>query len=100
MGERDGLKDSDSTTGAILVPIKHPKDYAVIRLLEQVLDDARRGGTTTIAMVIVNCNGIVQTPCQGGQIREIALGLEKLQKDIHDSYSQAVACVGKYQSMR
>ena len=100
MGERDGLKDSDSTTGAIIVPIKHPKDYAVIRLLEQVLDDARRGGTTSIAIVTVNCNGFVQTPCQGGQIREIAAGLEKLQKDIENSYKQSLACIGKYQSMR
>jgi hypothetical protein len=51
-------------------------------------------------MVLVNCNGVIQTPCQGGQIREIAYGLEKLRADIEKSYAQAAACVGKYQSMR
>ena len=86
--------------GALLIPLKYEADHAVIKLLEQVLDDARRGGTTSVAVITVNCNGFIQTPCQGGQIREIAEGVEKLRRDIADSYAQAVACVGKYTSQR
>lgn len=86
--------------GAILVPLRYPANDAVIRLLEQVLEDARRGGTTSIAMICVNCDGFIQTPCQGGQIREIAQGVEKLRGDIAESYAQAVNMVGKYTSIR
>ena len=82
----------------LLVPPVYKADHAVIRLLEQVLEDARRGGTTSIAIIAVNCNGTIQTPCQGGQIREIAQGVEKLRADIAESYAQAVECVGKYKS--
>jgi enoyl-CoA hydratase/carnithine racemase len=82
----------------ILVPPVYKANHAVIRLLEQVLDDARRGGTTSVALITVNSSGFVQTPCQGGQIREIAAGVEKLMQDIADSYAQAVQCVGKYKS--
>ena len=86
--------------GVILRPKQFPADQEVIRLLEQVLADARQGGTTSIALITVNCNGQIQTPVQGGQIREIARGVEKLRHDIAESYAQAVQCVGKYQSMR
>ena len=82
----------------LMVPLIYKPQDAVIRLLEQVLEDAKRGGTTSIAMVVVNCNGSIQTPCQGGQIREMAQGVEKLGKDIADSYSQALECIGKYKS--
>ena len=84
--------------GVLLVPPIYKADYAVIRLLEQVLEDAKRGGTTSVALITVNCNGTIQTPCQGGQIREIAQGVEKLRQDIAESYAQAVECVGKYKS--
>jgi hypothetical protein len=83
-----------------LVPLLYAADHAVIRLLEQVLEDARRGGTTSVALITVNSSGFVQTPCQGGQIREIAMGVEKLRHDIADSYAQAVKCVGKYTSQQ
>lgn len=86
--------------GAIIVPLLFKADHAVIKLLEQVLEDARRGGTTSVALITVNSSGFVQTPCQGGQIREIAHGLEKLRADIAMSYAQAVKCVGKYTSTR
>ena len=89
---------SQEHDGAILRPLFHKADYAVIRLLEQVLEDARRGGTTSVALITVNCNGFIQTPCQGGQIREIAKGIEKLRGDIEHSYAQAVQMVGKYAS--
>lgn len=90
--------DKDRSDGALLIPLIHKADHAVIKLLEQVLEDARRGGTTSVALITVNSSGFVQTPCQGGQIREIARGVEKLRKDIADSYAQAVQCVGKYTS--
>ena len=88
-----------SDTGIIVDRKQYPADAAVIKLLETVLDDARRGGTTSIAIITVNCNGFVQTPCQGGQIREIAVGVEKLRKDIADSYGRAVQEIGKYKSV-
>lgn len=86
--------------GAILVPLRYPANDAVIRLLEQVLADARQGGTTSIAIIAINCDGLIQTPCQGGQIREIAQGVEKLRHDIQESYARAVQIVGKYESQR
>ena len=91
---------SQEHEGCILVPLRHKANDAVIRLLHQVLEDARRGGTTSVALITVNCDGLVQTPCQGGQIREIARGVEKLRHDIGESYAQALKCVGKYESMR
>lgn len=91
---------SQAHEGAQIVPLKHPAGDAVIKLLEQVLEDARRGGTTSIAIITVNCWGYVQTPCQGGQIREIAEGVEKLRHDIEVCYAQAIKCVGKYTSQR
>jgi hypothetical protein len=81
-----------------LVPLIYKPQEAVIRLLRQVLEDAERGGTTSVALITVNSSGFVQTPCQGGQIREIAQGVEKLRHDIAESYAQAVECVGKYKS--
>lgn len=86
--------------GAIIVPLKYPANDAVIKLLEQVLVDAKQGGTTSVALVTVNAYGQIQTPCQGGQIREIARGVEKLRHDIEQSYAQAVQMVGKYESQR
>jgi phosphatidylserine/phosphatidylglycerophosphate/cardiolipin synthase-like enzyme len=83
---------------AYTVPLIRKPDEAVIRILEAVLEDARRGGVTSIAMITVNSWGLVQTPCQGGQIREIAQGVEKLRGDIDKSYAQAVECIGKYTS--
>jgi hypothetical protein len=91
---------SQEHDGAIIVPLKHGANDAVIKLLEQVLEDARRGGTTSVALITVNCWGHIQTPCQGGQIVEIARGVEKLRHDIETCYAQAVACVGKYSSQR
>ena len=84
--------------GPTLVPLIRKPDEAVIRLLESVLEDARRGGVTSIAMITINSWGFIQTPCQGGQIREIAQGVDKLRGDIDKSYAQAVECVGKYTS--
>jgi hypothetical protein len=86
--------------GAILVPLRRRANDAVILLLRQVLADAERGGTTSVALITVNCDGVIQTPVQGGQIREIAKGVERLRHDIEVSYTQAVASLGKYTSMR
>jgi len=84
----------------ILKPLNYPAQEAVIRLLEQILANAREGGVTSIAVIAVNPAGWVQTPVQGGQIREIARGTEILRDQIEQAYAQAVQMLGKYNSQR
>jgi hypothetical protein len=66
-------------------------DNPVIKLLISLLEDARRGGITTICAITVSPGGIVQTPAQGHQVREVARGLDAATKRMEESYHRAVS---------
>ncbi len=65
-------------------------DDPVIKLILSVLEDARRGGVTSVAMITVSPGGLVQTPAQGHQVREVARGADELKNRISRSYDRAV----------
>ena len=77
--------------GVIIPPWRTPPDQSVIKLLESILEDARKpGGPTSIAIITVSGDGTVQTPARGHQLREIARGVAELQKRMNESYGRAV----------
>lgn len=65
-------------------------DAPVVKLILAMLEDARRGGITTIAAITVNGGGFVQTPAQGHQVREVARGADELKRRISNTYDRAV----------
>lgn len=84
----DFALDPISNARVIIKP--QTDDAPVIKLLLALLEDARRGGITTIAAITVSPAGFVQTPAQGHQVREIARGVNELQSRISESYDRAV----------
>ena len=76
-----------------------PDDHPVIRLLNAVLEDARAGGVTSIAMITVDGSGLrVQTPAQFYQVRELLYGVEELRKKLIMDYQ--VGATGVVDGMR
>ena len=65
-------------------------DNHVVKLLISLLEDARNGGITTIAAITVSPGGMVQTPAQGHQVREVARGVEALRIRLSETYDRAV----------
>lgn len=77
--------------GAIIKPWTARPDESVIRLLESILEDARKvGGPTTIAVITVSGSGFVQTAARGHQIRELIRGTEALRSRIETDHAQAI----------
>ncbi len=81
-------------TKPIINPVFH--DHPVVRLLEMVLEDARRGRVTSIAMVCVSPEGIIQHPAQGQQVRELCRGADSFMKCVALEYDRATRELGKY----
>lgn len=80
--------DGDQPGRVIIRP--QGDDNHVVKLLISLLEDARRGGITSIACVTVSPGGMVQTPAQGHQVREVARGLGALQTRMSETYDRAV----------
>lgn len=77
--------------GVIIPPWRTPPDESVIKLLQSVLEDARKpGGPTSVAIITVSGDGTVQTPARGHQVREIARGVEELRNRINETHARAV----------
>ncbi len=71
-------------------------DHPVVKLLETVLDDAKRGRVTSIAMICVSPEGIIQHPAQGQQIRDLCRGVDSFMKCLAIEHDKATRELGKY----
>lgn len=80
--------DTEQAPRALILP--QTDDAPVIKLILAMLEDARRGGITTIAAITVSPAGLVQTPAQGHHVREIARGVEALGRRISETHDRAV----------
>ena len=91
MTKRSMHFDLEPDVSAKVLILPQTDDAPVITLLLSMLEDARRGGITTLAAITVTPAGLVQTPAQGYQVREVARGIEALRQRISDTYDRAVA---------
>lgn len=90
------LQEAGKSTGVIIKPQTLTADHACIRLLETVIEDARRGGVSSIVMVTVSPNGTVQCPGEGGQLREMLAGLDVIRGRLSRDYGVGVDAIGQY----
>lgn len=65
-------------------------DNPLIRMLTKMLEDARRGAITTVACITVAPNGIIQTPAEGHQVREVGMGIEVMRQRLAETYDRAM----------
>ena len=90
------LQEAGAATGVIIKPQTLRADHACIRLLETVIEDARRGGVSSVVLVTVSPDGTVQCPGEGGQLREILAGLDTLRGRLSRDYGVGVDAIGQY----
>jgi hypothetical protein len=77
--------------GVIIKPWTAPPDESVIRLLESILEDARKvGGPVTALVVTVSGAGLVQTAARGHQIRELIRGVDQARSRLSADYDRAI----------
>jgi len=61
---------------------------AIIQILQNVLNDAKAGNITTIALVVVNKTGGVYPVMEGTQAGDVYVGASLLRKKILDAIDQ------------